>query len=104
MSLEELLRNRAISRIRPSHKLAQNTISRARRDVDTAKTLVANEKFDWSLAASYNAMLLAGRALMLDRGYRPSRNYQRFSGVKHVIHKANWKRFSLKKLNISSSS
>jgi len=72
MSLEELLRNRAISRIRPSRKLAQNTISRARRDVDTAKTLVTNEKFDWSLAASYNAMLLAGRALMLDRGYRPS--------------------------------
>jgi uncharacterized protein (UPF0332 family) len=31
---------------------------------------MANEKFDWSLAVSYNAMLAAGRALMFDKGYR----------------------------------
>jgi uncharacterized protein (UPF0332 family) len=31
-----------------------------------------NGKFDWSLAVAYNAMLAAGRALMFDRGYRPS--------------------------------
>jgi len=31
-----------------------------------------NKKFDWSLAVSYNAMLAAARALMLERGFRPS--------------------------------
>jgi uncharacterized protein (UPF0332 family) len=52
--------------------LALTSIARSRRDIDTAKTLIANKKFDWSLAVSYNAMLAAARALMLERGFRPS--------------------------------
>ncbi len=72
MSLEELLRSRVIRRVRPSHALALKSIARSRRDIDTAKTLIANKKFDWSLAVSYNAMLAAARALMLERGFRPS--------------------------------
>ena len=72
MSLEELLRNRIIRRIKPDHNLALKSIRRAQRDTDTAKTLIANNKFDWSLAASYNAMLSAGRAFMFDKGFRPS--------------------------------
>ena len=72
MSLEELLRSRAIRRIKPNHRLAAGSITRAMRDIDTARTLIANSKFDWSLAVSYNAMLAAGRALMFERGYRPS--------------------------------
>jgi len=67
-----LLRSRAIRKIKPNHKLAVNSVRRAYRDIDTARTLIANTKFDWSLAVSYNAMLVAGRALMFDRGYRPS--------------------------------
>lgn len=59
-------------RITPDHRLALNSVKRARRDIDTAKTLIANHKFDWSVAVSYNAMLSATRALMLDKGYRPS--------------------------------
>ena len=72
MSLEELLRNKIIRRITPDKGLALNSIKRARRDIDTAKTLISNGKFDWSLAVSYNAMLVAGRALMFHKGYRPS--------------------------------
>jgi uncharacterized protein (UPF0332 family) len=72
MSLEELLRSRAIRRVRPDRALALKSIDRSRRDIDTAKTLIANEKFDWSLAVSYNAMLAAARALMLGQGFRPS--------------------------------
>ena len=72
VSLEELLRSRIIRRIRPDRRLALNSIERARRDVDTARTLIANEKFDWCLAVSYNAMLTAGRAFMFFKGYRPS--------------------------------
>lgn len=72
ISLEELLRSRVIRRVRPNHDLALTSIARSRRDIDTAKTLIANKKFDWSLAVSYNAMLAAARALMLERGFRPS--------------------------------
>ena len=72
VSLEDLLRSRVIRKTRPSHALAVTSLRRARRDIDTAKALVENERFDWSLAISYNAMLQAGRALMFERGYRPS--------------------------------
>ena len=72
MSLDELLRNRIIGRIKPNRDAALNSIKRATRDIQTAKTLISTSQFDWSLAVSYNAMLTAGRALMLDKGYRPS--------------------------------
>jgi len=72
MSLEELLRSRVIRRIKPDHKLALKSLKRARRDIETAKTLISNEKLDWSLAISYNAMLAAARAFMFEKGYRPS--------------------------------
>ena len=72
MSLDELLRNRIIGRIKPNRDAALNSIKRAARDIQTAKTLISTSQFDWSLAVSYNAMLAAGRALMLDKGYRPS--------------------------------
>lgn len=62
MSLEELLRSRVIRRIRPDNRLALNAISRSKRDIDTAMTLIANKKFNWSLAVAYNAMLGAARA------------------------------------------
>lgn len=71
-SLDELLKNRVIRKTRPDHNLALNSVKRAGRDIDTAKTLIVNRKFDWSLAVSYNAMLGAGRALMFEKGYRPS--------------------------------
>ena len=45
-SLEELLRSRAIRKIKSNHELAVNTIRRAKRDIDTAKALIANKKFD----------------------------------------------------------
>jgi len=72
MSLEELLKNKIIRRIKPNPKLALMAIGRAKRDTNTAKTLIENEKFDWALAVAYNAMLQAGRALMFGQGYRPS--------------------------------
>ena len=49
-----------------------NSLNRAQRDIGTSKTLIENKRYDWSLAISYNAMLQAGRALMFERGYRPS--------------------------------
>jgi uncharacterized protein (UPF0332 family) len=72
MSLEELLRSRAIWKMKPNRDLALKSLRRSMRDIDTAKTLIADEKFDWALAVSYNAMLVAGRAFMFAKGYRPS--------------------------------
>ena len=72
MNLEDLLRSRIIMRTKPNRRLAVNSLMRARRDIETARTLIENKKLDWSLAVSYNAMLLAGRGLMFDQGYRPS--------------------------------
>jgi len=72
MSLEELLRSRTIQRIRSDKLLAKRSLMRARRDIDTARTLIENEELDWALAVSYNSLLTAGRALMFSRGYRPS--------------------------------
>jgi len=72
MSLEELLRSRVIRRMKPNRKLALISLRHARSDIETAKTLIEHKKYDWSLAISYNAMLVAGRALMFSKGYRPS--------------------------------
>jgi uncharacterized protein (UPF0332 family) len=84
VSLEELLRSRVIRRIKPNHVLAVNSLRRAQRDVSTAKTLIENGKYDWSLAISYNAMLQAGRALMFERGYRPSSTEGHVAVVKYL--------------------
>ena len=72
MSLEELLRSRVIRIMKPNRKLALISLRHARSDIETAKTLIEHKKYDWSLAISYNAMLVAGRALMFSKGYRPS--------------------------------
>jgi uncharacterized protein (UPF0332 family) len=45
---------------------------------------MANGKFDWSLAVSYNAMLATGRALMFDKGYRPSSTEGHLAVVKFL--------------------
>jgi len=84
VSLEELLRRRVIGRIKPNRTLALNALKRAKRDIDTAKTLISNEKLDWSLAVSYNATLAAGRALMFTKGYRPSSTEGHLAVVKFL--------------------
>jgi uncharacterized protein (UPF0332 family) len=84
MSLEELLRSKIIRRIKPNHSLALKALKRARRDIDTAKTLMSNKKFDWALAVSYNAMLTAGRALMFYKGFRPSSTEGHLAVVKFL--------------------
>jgi len=66
------LRSRVIRRMKPNRKLALISLEHARSDIETAKTLIEHRKFDWSLSISYNAMLVAGRALMFSKGYRPS--------------------------------
>jgi len=84
MSLEELLRSRVIRGMKPNRKLALISLRHARSDIETAKTLIEHKKYDWSLAISYNAMLVAGRALMFSKGYRPSTTEGHIAVVKFL--------------------
>jgi uncharacterized protein (UPF0332 family) len=72
VSLEELLRDRIVHKIRSNSRLAVKALGLAKRDLRTAKKLLESGDYDWSLAIAYNAMLQAGRALMFNMGYRPS--------------------------------
>ena len=46
-------------------------LSSARRDLKTARKLLADQD-EWAYTIAYNAMLLAGRAVMFSEGYRPT--------------------------------
>ncbi len=46
-------------------------LSSARRDLQTARKMLADED-EWAYTIAYNAILLAGRAVMFSEGYRPT--------------------------------
>ncbi len=70
LSLKRLESQGFIEKINFSDKQIVSNITRARKDLITAK---ANIKIDeeWAYTISYHAMLRAGRALMFSSGYRP---------------------------------
>ncbi len=70
-NLGELLSNKMIAKVASSRKQVEDIIKVAERDLQVAKDNLANGYADWALNIGYNAMLQAGRALMLSRGYRP---------------------------------
>ena len=84
MNLEELLKNKMIESIGTDDKLVKKSVNSASRDLKTAKVVLENENYDWSLAIAYNAMLQAGRALMFSRGYRPVGEYKHVAVVEFV--------------------
>lgn len=50
---------------------APRQLGLALRDLSSARRLLAEDR-DWAFAIAYNAVLQAGRALMLREGYRPT--------------------------------
>ena len=70
VSLKRLEAQRLIEKIHFSDKQIISNITRAQKDLVTAK---ANLEIDeeWAYTISYHAMLRAGRALMFSLGYRP---------------------------------
>jgi len=84
MSLEKLLRDRIIQRIRIDRTLTQKTFSIATRDLETAKSVLEDGSYSWSLAIAYNAMLQAGRALMFSKGFKPAGQYQHVAVVRFL--------------------
>lgn len=71
MSLEELLRDRRIQKIRVSRQLSKKALLLALRDIKASEDNLRVGNFDWAYSIAYNAMLQAGRGLMFSKGYRP---------------------------------
>ena len=84
MSLEALLKERVIRRIRVDEKLVRKTFEIANRDLETAKEVYKHRSYSWSLAIAYNSMLQAGRALMFSRGFKPAGEYKHVAVVKFL--------------------
>jgi uncharacterized protein (UPF0332 family) len=76
MSLEDLLRDRKIEKVVGSDKLAKDSLRLAKRDIASARRNFEAQDYDWCLAIAYNAMLQAGKALMLSKGYRAAGQYK----------------------------
>ncbi len=66
-----LLEDRRIERDPGVRGQVAQQLSSARRDLQTARKLLADED-EWAFNIAYNAMLLAGRAVMFSEGYRPT--------------------------------
>jgi len=84
MSLEKLLRDRLIRKIRVDKTLVRKSFSLAKRDLETSKKVFENESYGWSLAIAYNSMLQGGRALMFLNGFKPTGQYQHIAVIKFV--------------------
>ena len=70
-NLGELLKNKMIAKVASSREQVLTIMKIAERDLEAANDNLENGYADWALNIGYNAMLQAGRALMLSRGYRP---------------------------------
>jgi len=66
-----LLEDRRIQREPAVRGQVNQQLAAARRDLETARGLLAGEN-EWAYTIAYNAMLLAGRAVMFSEGYRPT--------------------------------
>ncbi|HLQ63573.1 MAG TPA: HEPN domain-containing protein [bacterium] len=66
-----LLEDRRIEREPGVRGQVAQQLSSARRDLKTARKLLADED-EWAYAIAYHAMLSAGRAAMFSEGYRPT--------------------------------
>ncbi len=71
MNLGELLNNNMIAKVASSRQQVEDIMKVVERDLQAANDNLKNGYADWALNIGYNAMLQAGRALMLSRGYRP---------------------------------
>jgi uncharacterized protein (UPF0332 family) len=73
MDIEDLLKTGRIHKEKISALEVQQALSRADRDLKTARKIMA-EDWDWGFAVTYNAVLQASRAYMFSQGYRPAHN------------------------------
>ena len=74
MSYEELLNKGLIKRFKESPSQVKNRIELAKRDIKSARAMMANDR-DWAFAMAYNAILQATRALMKRDALKFLKNY-----------------------------
>jgi uncharacterized protein (UPF0332 family) len=67
---DHLIREGRIKEQRISQDEIDRALDRARRDLKTARIVMAGD-WDWGFAVAYNAVLQASRAFMFAKGYRP---------------------------------
>lgn len=63
-----LLEDRSILREPAARGQVKQQLAAARRDLETARRLLTDEN-QWAYTIAYNAMLLAGRAVVFSEGY-----------------------------------
>jgi uncharacterized protein (UPF0332 family) len=73
--IKEYLKKNLLKSQKPNFKAIESLIARAYKEIKAAQ---ANIRIDEGVAftVAYTAMLHAGRALMLSKGYRPADGYQ----------------------------
>jgi uncharacterized protein (UPF0332 family) len=69
--LQRLLHSGLVRSYKGGREQAPRQLGLALRDLSSARRLLAEDR-DWAFAIAYNAVLQAGRALMLREGYRPT--------------------------------
>ena len=70
-SLQRLVHSGLVRPYKGGREQAPRQLGLALRDLSSARRLLAEDR-DWAFAIAYNAVLQAGRALMLREGYRPT--------------------------------
>ena len=73
-----------IKAIETDEKEIKKVLGLSERDIKVAKKNIENDDYDWALAIAYNAMLQAGKALMLSKGYRPAGEYRHVAVIEFL--------------------
>ena len=81
MNFTDLEKDGLITKISINKKRVKESIALAKRDLNTAKSLVNNNP-DWTFSIAYNSMLQSARALMFSMGYRPLGKAQHISAIR----------------------
>ena len=71
MNSEDLLKNNLIKKVNPDFKQINFQIIRAKKDLETAKALMAKD-LTWALTIIYHSMLRISRAMMYSKGFLPT--------------------------------
>jgi uncharacterized protein (UPF0332 family) len=81
MKFTELEKAGLISKIPVDKKRVKQSLALAKRDLNTAKSIIRDNP-DWAFSIAYNSMLQSARALMFSMGFRPSGKAQHISAIR----------------------
>jgi uncharacterized protein (UPF0332 family) len=69
MNLSDLLSKGLVEKFQSDPAQIKNEMDIAKNDLESAKKMLTIQEWRWAHNAAYNAMLQAGRALMISKGY-----------------------------------